>query len=417
HPPVFLVFENPINGSTVQGDAINLSYTLRAAGRAGRLLTGEEVKALQDEDGVTMCFIVERPFQQAPVCAPLSTQIITIDRPLPGTWTTVTAKLHASTNTVVTADEDDEDGSEAAIILSQEDAARGSWDDAGDSVSVLVALEGLMSSSAAAAAPMCGENVCLDSSDLRSAYFDRVYRDRIWGKNHSGPGSTVPATNGVRRALEEVLRSYRVTSMLDAPCGDLRWMPLVRGIENVRYTGADISSNAVQENQQKFPGGGRLGERSGGDDGKAAGTNREAEEVAKRAGGFHGAVFVEADLVEEVPPSVDGEPYNLVFLRDLMLHLPPEHNLNILKNVEASGAKLLMASTYLEGDENWSSNTFVPAKGHPINLSSPPYCLRPPVALYEDIAADRPDQRMGLWVLDLARPLVSSGDCDRLAWG
>lgn len=102
--------------------------------------------------------------------------------------------------------------------------------------------------------------------------------------------------------------------------------------------------------------------------------------------------------------------------RDLMLHLPPEHNLKILQNVEASGAKLLMASTYLEGDENWSSSTFVPAKGHPINLSTPPYCLRPPVALYVDVSTDRPDQRMGLWVLDTAKPLVSSGDCDWVAW-
>ena len=99
-----------------------------------------------------------------------------------------------------------------------------------------------------------------------------------------------------------------------------------------------------------------------------------------------------------------------------MLHLPPEHNLKILQNVEASGAKLLMASTYLEGDENWSSSTFVPAKGHPINLSTPPYCLRPPVALYVGVSTDRPDQRMGLWVLDTAKPLVSSGDCDWVAW-
>ena len=179
-PPVVLVFENPTNGSTVGGDTLlHLSYTLRTARRAGRLLTDEEVQSLQEEDGVTMCFTVERPFQHPPVCAPLSTEIITVDRQLPGTWTTLTANLHASADTMVTADDDHDDDSEAAINRSETDAARGShWDGAGDSVSVFVALEGLSSTAVSSPPPasMCGESICLDSSDMRSTYFDRVYR-------------------------------------------------------------------------------------------------------------------------------------------------------------------------------------------------------------------------------------------------
>lgn len=104
--------------------------------------------------------------------------------------------------------------------------------------------------------------------------------------------------------------------------------------------------------------------------------------------------------------------------RDVMLHLAPRHNLRMLQNIEASGAHLLMASTYLDGNDNWISNTFVPVKGHYINLSQPPYCLRPPVALFVESTMERADQRMGLWELDPARPLVvANGNCGRVAWG
>ena len=82
-------------------------------------------------------------------------------------------------------------------------------------------------------------------------------------------------------------------------------------------TGADISSSAVQENQRKFSVGGGIGDRSGGSGVTVAGTTGEEGKVAERAGGFQGGVFVQADLVEGVPPSVDEKPYDLIFLRSV----------------------------------------------------------------------------------------------------
>lgn len=100
-----------------------------------------------------------------------------------------------------------------------------------------------------------------------------------------------------------------------------------------------------------------------------------------------------------------------------MLHLAPRHNLQILQNIGISGARYLMASTYLDGNDNWEADTFIPAIGHRINLSLPPYCLRPPVALFSDTALDRDDKRMGLWDIDPARPLVVlNGNCRQVAW-
>lgn len=94
-----------------------------------------------------------------------------------------------------------------------------------------------------------------------------------------------------------------------------------------------------------------------------------------------------------------------------MLHLPARHNLRVLENIQASGARFLMASTFLEADENHLSETFVPPEGHNINLSLPPYCLPAPIALYEDESEERSDLRMGLWDLHQDKPLALGGDC------
>ena len=99
---------------------------------------------------------------------------------------------------------------------------------------------------------------------------------------------------------------------------------------------------------------------------------------------------------------------------DLMLHLPARHNLRVLRNIQASGARFLMASTFVEADENQASDTFVPPVGHSINLSLPPYCLPEPIALVKDHSSDRSDLRMGLWELTSEESLPLGGNCSKI---
>ncbi|CAM9692890.1 unnamed protein product [Ectocarpus sp. 6 AP-2014] len=388
YPPAVLVFESPSNGSAaVYGTNINLAFSLRSS-REGRILTHEEIEALR-EDGVSVC-LAKKGDPRPPPCALLSTDTtLSLHKPLPGMWHTIVATLH---HEAATSAGDDSDEARA-------------WAKAGDSVSTYAEIEGLSSTSSVS---MCGESACLDSSEKRSAYFDNVYsRMEYWAETRSGPGSTVHNTNRIRLALEEVIRSHGLTSILDAPCGDATWMPLVRGIDQVRYLGADISPSIVEDNRRKFS---KLQDHSGGSGDEAVGS--------ANAGGLHENSFIQADLVERIPPSMDGKPYDLIFVRDVMLHLAPRHNVRMLQNIEASGARFLMASTNVDGNDNWKADTFRPAIGLLVNLSLPPYCLRPPIALYSDAMPERPGQRMGLWELDPARPLVgSNGLCGHLSPG
>lgn len=112
----------------------------------------------------------------------------------------------------------------------------------------------------------------------------------VWGYHHPPPPCL----------------SYCVTSMLDAPCGDLSWMPLVSGIQNVKYTGADIVEVAVETNRRKF--GADIGDED-------LELGEDVAAAMRRGGGLKDPVFVTADLVEGVPASPDGTPFDLVFVR------------------------------------------------------------------------------------------------------
>lgn len=98
-----------------------------------------------------------------------------------------------------------------------------------------------------------------------------------------------------------------------------------------------------------------------------------------------------------------------------MVHLPARHNLRVIKNIQASGARFLMASTYVHADENSASESFVPPVGHNINLSLPPYCLPEPLAVFADESTARRDLRMGLWDLHQDSPLALSGSCSPMS--
>lgn len=123
-------------------------------------------------------------------------------------------------------------------------------------------------------------------------------------------GPVISSTSSIRSALAEIISSYNIRTMLDAPCGDVGWMALVGGIEGVQYTGADISEHAVETNRLKFDAGGY---------GLTEGFDPEVDEeiisLMEQGQGLQDPVFLVADLVEDVPASRDGRPFDLVFVR------------------------------------------------------------------------------------------------------
>eukprot|EP00937_MAST-01D_sp_MAST-1D-sp2_P003163 g3163.t1 len=235
-----------------------------------------------------------------------------------------------------------------------------------------------------------------ESKEFRSRFFDGVYRFSVWAGGlkaqqqsevpGSGPGSTLASTRSIRAALPEIVRAFGVRALLDVPCGDMSWMPLVN-LSGVRYVGADISPRVVERNQRRLAQelelarGSRLGPPP------PPSPQPQPALLGMRA---RSVDFRVLDLVEDtLPRGVD-----VLFMRHLMFHLTPAHNLRVLRAVQASAARYLLASTYLRTDVN--REPFVLVEGHHINLLRPPYCLRDPLRLY---AEDHHDMYMGLWDL------------------
>lgn len=169
--PVVLVFDTPVNGSTVQGPSLELTYTLNTArGAGGRRLTTAEVNILRKR-GVSMCFYIDDANAGPPTCSPLAVEVIGMYRMVPGIWWTLTATLSDGVTTTAV-----DDGLVPATIQEtrrdssvRKDTA---WQGSGDTVTVWVGLD----NPSLLADSLCGESACLDNSDLRSAYFDSIYR-------------------------------------------------------------------------------------------------------------------------------------------------------------------------------------------------------------------------------------------------
>jgi SAM-dependent methyltransferase len=190
--------------------------------------------------------------------------------------------------------------------------------------------------------------------------FREIYETNGWSgqESISGLGSGLDNTRVLRVALPELFRRLGIRSVLDAPCGDFRWMGQVdlRGID---YIGLDIVPDVIAENQARHP----------------------------------GRRFVVGDIITGKLPAVD-----LVFCRDCLVHLSYDQIFSALANIAASGARYLLTTTFVERNRNADIAT---GDWRPINLCIPPFELPPPLqVVVEGCTENRGiyrDKALGLW--------------------
>jgi glycosyltransferase involved in cell wall biosynthesis len=183
--------------------------------------------------------------------------------------------------------------------------------------------------------------------------FEQIYLTNVWGnsESHSGHGSSASATRFIRTALTQLISDLGVKSMLDVPCGDFNWMRLLDS--QVDYFGADIVPQLIEANQKRYSRPGR--------------------------------VFGLLDVVKDPLPRAD-----LVFSRDLLVHLSEQDIRSALKNIFDSGAKYLVATTFTSRDKNVNIET---GPWRTLNLQRPPFSFPPPIRLINE----RCEEGGGLW--------------------
>jgi len=193
--------------------------------------------------------------------------------------------------------------------------------------------------------------------------FTYIYKTNFWQSKESisGPGSELKVTQRMSRELSALIKTFNITSLADAPCGDLNWMQYVN-LGTCRYIGIDIVEELIERNIKLF------------------GTTKE---------------FKHANLLNEIIEKVD-----LIICRDMLAHLTDEQIFTVLRNFKQSGSKYLLATTNVLAQ----SNTFIAHAGdwRRLNLQLPPFNFPEPLALiYEDVPFEwERGKCLALWLLD-----------------
>ena len=204
------------------------------------------------------------------------------------------------------------------------------------------------------------ERLFLRRHATRAQRFSAIYEERIWQnpETASGFGSTLSATGELRRGLVALIEQEGVLSILDAPCGDYNWQPALGFVGH--YTGVDIVPDLIAENRRQY------------------GNDRTGFEVV--------------DLVEEVLPRAE-----LVLCRECLNHLPLEDAAKALEHLEQAAQRFLLVTHY----PGCTANQEQPAsfRYRPLNMTLPPFSLRPPDAVIEESAFEAGKQ-VAIWRME-----------------
>ena len=85
--------------------------------------------------------------------------------------------------------------------------------------------------------------------------FNRIYSGGVWGRDvagagTSGTGSTLAITRDYRAYLQDFIKTHRVTSIVDAGCGDWSFSRTIDWAD-ASYLGVDIASDVIEANRKK----------------------------------------------------------------------------------------------------------------------------------------------------------------------
>lgn len=190
--------------------------------------------------------------------------------------------------------------------------------------------------------------------------FSKIISSNAWGAPETpcGPGSTIEACASIIHRLPLWIRDYQARSIVDLGCGDFHWMKEV-DLSGVKYDGYDIVREAV----------------------------KAASKHATKTIRFHHANI----LAMQIPEA------DLVLCKDVLIHLPNEDALSILRAIVSSGSRLLASTT----SPTWLNSFRVgmqPGEFSPIDLEQPPFELSRPLDLVEvPYKEGNPPKFFALW--------------------
>jgi len=197
-----------------------------------------------------------------------------------------------------------------------------------------------------------------------AAKFQFIHRTNMWGspESTSGVGSTLDATEPIRRGIATVCRQFNVSSILDAPCGDSSWITAAE-LPIQKYIGIDVVPELIERNTQRY--------------------------------GSEKCEFRIGDLTKDTLPTGD-----LVLCRDCLVHLSFANIRLVLTNFRRSRSKYLLTTTFTTHDIN---EDIADGDWRLLNLEKQPFSFPMPMVTIneecEEIGGAYRDKSLALWAI------------------
>jgi hypothetical protein len=197
-------------------------------------------------------------------------------------------------------------------------------------------------------------------TDSVTEIFRQIYRTNYWGsvESVSGKGSTLASTAAFRAEFESLLRSMRVATLFDAPCGDFNWMRRVKFPDGMQYIGADIVDELIE----------RLNRTYIGDNSK---------------------VFMAMNIITDDHPTAD-----LWLCRDSLFHFSFADVFKTFEHFIKSGTKYCLLTTQPHVPGNHDIKTGFHRE---INFLEEPFRLPEPEIVLRDSPRREAERWLGLW--------------------
>ena len=196
---------------------------------------------------------------------------------------------------------------------------------------------------------------------LKKIIFTSIYKSKHWVQNPnalsnefisvSGPGSNTHSEQykDLLKNFNLIIDKYEIKSIIDIPCGDFLWIKKIIYEKKIKYLGIDIVEDLIQVNKNKY----------------------QNENIK----------FSTGDIVN----FKIKEKFDLVLVRDLLIHLDNTDIKKILNNLKKMNIKYLAINNY---EINKNKDVTI-GQHREVNILIEPYNFPKPIFYFNDYAKDK----------------------------